>query len=573
MPALSVPTANATWNGTCQQPANGSRPGADTSSDSHGGTVSRAEVFGIFLTLSLCLLSQPTGSLVYRPRSILPWRLNPLASLAEAVLVLSCFAAIIVPLLFGLAIDCTFDLDSSWVTSRTEIGDLSTFRGRWCHRAKLARAARLRLRVETHALAAALLLIRGDKGQKSQKTASGVMDLVAELAASGLFPEENQGVDTNEEATGLMAAGARGGETSRQDENGAPAVVEDESRQIRSAGADPSRRQEQTTVSTATSPPDTRPSQVADGSSNSDRAALLRRVYGSNVLAHREFPVQMVTLLSVTSVAVKLCVSSLPGPLVASGALMLLSWMTIQLLLLVFHSRNLQDTGLQALSTAVQEFSPVFDQSPSDETQWAVWPWLAVCFAVGIPLSSLILYGSIPVRYDAPTPTILHKIAGEAIRAFGTGFLVVIVWANALGLMEKEGQGAGGAQNETRRDGQGVSNGAQQSASLLARSFGAAIFTILAALALWADSVWGNDTTYILPYICWTIITGISTILTLIFASTLLSAGTHFLPVTDGAAILIQRLLLFLAAYAFATWMLGYDETLTSQPDWVKWLG
>ncbi|KAL8339637.1 hypothetical protein RB601_005970 [Gaeumannomyces tritici] len=339
----------------------------------HGGTVSRAEVFGIFLTLSLCLLSQPTGSLVYRPRSILPWRLNPLASLAEAVLVLSCFAAIIVPLLFGLAIDCTFDLDSSWVTSRAEIGDLSTFGGRWRRRAKLARAARLRLRVETHALAAALLLIRGDKGQRSQKTASGVMNLVAELAASGLFPEENQGVDTNEETAGLMAAGARGGETSRQDENGAPAVAEDESRQTRSARADPNRRQEQTTVSTATPPPDTRPSQLAEGSSNSDRAALLRRVYGSNVLAHRELPVQMVTLLSVTSVAVKLCVSSLPGPLVASGAFMLLSWMTIQLLLLVFHSRNIRDTGLQALSTAVQEFSPVFDQSPSDETQWAVW--------------------------------------------------------------------------------------------------------------------------------------------------------------------------------------------------------
>ncbi|KAL8285868.1 hypothetical protein RB600_010032 [Gaeumannomyces tritici] len=398
MPALSVPTANATRNGTCQQPANGSWPGADTSPGSHGGTVSRAEVFGIFLTLSLCLLSQPTGSLVYRSRSILPWRLNPLASLAEAVLVLSCFAAIIVPLLFGLAIDCTFDLDSSWVTSRAEIGDLSTFGGRWRRRAKLARAARLRLRVETHALAAALLLIRGDKGQRSQKTASGVMDLVAELAASGLFPEENQGVDTNEETAGLMAAGARGGETSRQDENGAPAVAEDESRQTRSAGADPNRRQEQTTVSTATPPPDTRPSQVAEGSSNSDRAALLRRVYGSNVLAHRELPVQMITLLSVTSVAVKLCVSSLPGPLVASGAFMLLSWMTIQLLLLVFHSRNIRDTGLQALSTAVQEFSPVFDQSPSDETQWAVWPWLAVCFAVEIPLSSLILFGSIPVR-------------------------------------------------------------------------------------------------------------------------------------------------------------------------------
>lgn len=101
MPVPSALSANATLDGAGQLPANGSTPAADASPVSHGSTVSRAEVFGIFLTLSLCLLSQPTGSLVYRPHSILPWRLNPLASLAEAVLILTCFTTVIVASILG----------------------------------------------------------------------------------------------------------------------------------------------------------------------------------------------------------------------------------------------------------------------------------------------------------------------------------------------------------------------------------------------------------------------------------------------------------------------------------------
>jgi hypothetical protein len=56
-------------------------------------TFSRASVFGVVLTLSFCLLTQPSGSLLYKkPSSVFGrvvfffWRLNPLACAAEALL-------------------------------------------------------------------------------------------------------------------------------------------------------------------------------------------------------------------------------------------------------------------------------------------------------------------------------------------------------------------------------------------------------------------------------------------------------------------------------------------------------
>jgi hypothetical protein len=63
-----------------------------------GNQVSQANVFGMFLTLSLCLLAQPYGSFLYsRPLSRIStfaffiWRLNPLACAAESVAILYVF--------------------------------------------------------------------------------------------------------------------------------------------------------------------------------------------------------------------------------------------------------------------------------------------------------------------------------------------------------------------------------------------------------------------------------------------------------------------------------------------------
>ncbi|CAI4213072.1 unnamed protein product [Parascedosporium putredinis] len=67
-----------------------------------------ANLIGLFLTLALCLLTQPWGSLVYRPppRTAPPlahlafflWRLNPVAAVAEAITTVACLGDAILQL-------------------------------------------------------------------------------------------------------------------------------------------------------------------------------------------------------------------------------------------------------------------------------------------------------------------------------------------------------------------------------------------------------------------------------------------------------------------------------------------
>jgi hypothetical protein len=63
------------------------------SSAGYDTTFSRANVLGLYLTLSFCLLVQPYGSLLYpKPKTILGrivfffWRLNPISAILEVVL-------------------------------------------------------------------------------------------------------------------------------------------------------------------------------------------------------------------------------------------------------------------------------------------------------------------------------------------------------------------------------------------------------------------------------------------------------------------------------------------------------
>jgi len=101
----------------------------------NNNTFSLANVFGVFLTLSFCLLTQPFGSLLYaKPAGVFGrivfffWRLNPLACLAEAVLIL-----------YGL-------LDAIWMAIRNLHGAPTT---------------RVGFGESMHITATAILLLRG----------------------------------------------------------------------------------------------------------------------------------------------------------------------------------------------------------------------------------------------------------------------------------------------------------------------------------------------------------------------------------------------------------------------------
>jgi hypothetical protein len=76
--------------------------GRAASANPDGKQFSVANVVGLFLTLSLCLMTQPYGGLLHDPPSrsdsgnrfakvvFLLWRLNPLACAAESLIIIGC---------------------------------------------------------------------------------------------------------------------------------------------------------------------------------------------------------------------------------------------------------------------------------------------------------------------------------------------------------------------------------------------------------------------------------------------------------------------------------------------------
>jgi hypothetical protein len=55
--------------------------------DTSGTEFPRANLFGMFVTLQLCQLTQPYGSLLFRGSSGFFWRVNPIASFVEALII------------------------------------------------------------------------------------------------------------------------------------------------------------------------------------------------------------------------------------------------------------------------------------------------------------------------------------------------------------------------------------------------------------------------------------------------------------------------------------------------------
>jgi hypothetical protein len=55
--------------------------------DTSSQELSRANLFGIFVTLQLCQLTQPYGSHLFPRSSGILWRVNPIASFVEVLII------------------------------------------------------------------------------------------------------------------------------------------------------------------------------------------------------------------------------------------------------------------------------------------------------------------------------------------------------------------------------------------------------------------------------------------------------------------------------------------------------
>lgn len=340
--------------------------------DDSSNEFSVENVVGIFLTLSLCLLTQPYGSLFYNPpssksgqRLFFTWRMNPLACIAETAVTIVSLA-----LVLRLAMQDPEHNTLPTVSRRFPFYHATTERSRnW--------------RRHWHVHAAALLLIRANE----EGSGGGVLDrLMAEsllrdgdsesagagLSGPGGSGSSGEGAIAEGEAVGTAVEG--GGGTSGSgveltvmeraaavdatagENNATPAEAPTTASASASGAEDPSepqpgvlrRRTSQLEVGLPVEPSTATGGSGLDSNTathEQDRLADLRKVLGNNVLAHKEKWVHIVTSFSVLGVAIKLAATTLPWTVRVPAAFFLAGWSSVQFLLYLFHLGELDESS------------------------------------------------------------------------------------------------------------------------------------------------------------------------------------------------------------------------------------
>ncbi|KAM7187508.1 hypothetical protein V8F20_010957 [Naviculisporaceae sp. PSN 640] len=279
-------------------------------------------VVGIFLTLSLCLLTQPYGSLFYNPpsskggqRLFFAWRLNPLACIAErpetAVIIVSLF------LVLRLAMqdpkhNTLPSLSSKFLFYLARTEKSRNWRRHW------------------HLHAAALLLIRANE-EGDGNGSEGVLD---RLLAESLSRDDGSG----EELGAVVTTGRGSSGTGDSMAGGGGEGAHTSEPQLGVLRRRTSQLEADSNVTTH----------------GQDRLADLRKVLGSNVLAHKEKWVNLVTSFSVLGVAIKLAATTLPWTVRVPAAFFLAGWSSVQFLLYLFHLGELDESSAETVLKTIR---------------------------------------------------------------------------------------------------------------------------------------------------------------------------------------------------------------------------
>ncbi|KAK4189480.1 hypothetical protein QBC35DRAFT_462016 [Podospora australis] len=290
-------------------------PGPTTETTSNtGNEISRDSIFGLFLTMSLCLLSQPYGSFLCRPASgrfggliFGFWRLLPIACFWEAIII------------FHVACQTT------WTKSDSSRSILSGYQS----------------------AAIALLLLRADK--KGEDGTYIIDKLINEQ--SGQLQPPTTDADTGElediEASNVSI----------------PVPASAYQHPLGHFGS-VSRRTTFEPISSFSA-------------RNSDLSYdLVRQAIGSNALAYREILVDLVTISSVITVTLKLATFTLPAPWWLNVRIPLISyicgWCSVQLLLVLLRCREVSSES--QMKTIVEETRRLYElryPQGRDEHCWA----------------------------------------------------------------------------------------------------------------------------------------------------------------------------------------------------------
>jgi hypothetical protein len=334
-------------------------------------TFTRGAMFGLFLTLSFCLLSQPYGSLVYRSQCGVFWRLSPLACIYEAAIIFLELAATVITTVRRV-------LRRRERMRQTQDGG-SHWKGLW-------QELRSALWVGLHATSAALLLVRADVDRHPDEK---LMELLTVAmgdgqSANGLDPEASED-DTYNDADDVanestlephtipLASLSRSGTSEaaqdapiESDNNGsttAQTTAMDTTSTTDQGGSFIRRTTNQLEQGRPTrqqSVPTEGVPRLLDG----DRLASLRKALGSNAIAHRELPVQIVTFLSAAGSAVKLCADNIPLVARIAGLFMLSAWLATQILLILFHAQRVDDQSMARIVRHTRSFLAASKEGP-----------------------------------------------------------------------------------------------------------------------------------------------------------------------------------------------------------------
>lgn len=222
-------------------------------SDTSSSEFSRANLFGMFVTLQLCQLTQPYGSLLFRGSSGFFWRVNPIASFVEALIIMY------------------YLLKTIWQAWREEKLEM----------AQLAKKLR--------ATASALLLLRGaledeDGGLMGKLMAASFLDEVQHERLPANEGTTPSGVNAGQEVAEALPDLSQMLDVPESYEMG-PIAAQSDSQNPQTAT--PQQGVLRRRTSQLESAPVRRTNTLTGPDPSSERSQLLRATFGPNALAHR----------------------------------------------------------------------------------------------------------------------------------------------------------------------------------------------------------------------------------------------------------------------------------------------
>jgi hypothetical protein len=406
--------------------------------------LTRANVIGMFLTLQFVLLTQPCGSLLFRGISGFFWRMNPIAALVEALLILY------------LLLKSVWDHRSS------------KRRSPWSPREHLKRH-------KLQIVAASLLLLRAapadDKDDEEaeffkelrrgtflENGRSGAAAALTRVSEDGESTGQDNDFD-NERESGNNLTGTAANEIELQNIHSQTLGSSLQATSQRfalsfngnaqsstSATEDPvqnvvRRSTSQLEAQLPRSPSDSawRDNEGEDSDSggpvNSRRTHLLDRAFGSNALAHKEFLIDLVTAVSVVTIVLKVLFGiSGAGSFQIACFSQCFSWFIVQLLLMIFHCREISEEDKELAARLVPEIDKQLSGGVLLAARWLYLalhlPFLgyAVYFAIKRP---------IPIEYSS-SASFLNLPAFIAIQflvAAGIfGILIIVLLGSLLAI-------------------------------------------------------------------------------------------------------------------------------------------